>query len=191
MDRARRSRRVALGRDRVGLHVRSGARRAPQTVITFAAVASTAAFAWLRFALGSHAAIVPWLGLAWTLLFARHSRRGAFALYGLSCGAIDGLVAPAAWTIWPVAYLVVGTAAFATRRVLPVRGMPGELVIGIVATILIRVLVIPFEPLGLSTGFGSAWPAALSAASTGVACAALLWLSRRWVALRMRLTSVT
>ena len=158
-------------------------------MIVVVAVASALICTWLRSSLGSAAVVVPWVGLAWTILFARHSRRAAFAMFALLLGAIDGLLAPARWTVWPIAYLLIGTLAFATRRILPARGLPGELVIGALGAAALSLLAIPFEPMGLEVGLVFPW--VIGSISTGVASALLLWLSGHWVALRMRLSKVS
>jgi hypothetical protein len=160
-------------------------------MITLAAVVSCAAVSWLRTSLGALGPVLPWLGLAWTLLFARYSRRATFALVAVALGAIDGLTAPAAWTAWPIAYLLAGTLAFSTRRVLPVDRAFGEIVLGAIAAALVRVVALPFPPLDLPGGTDPMLPGAIGALLTGVATAGLVSLSKRWVGLRMRLTSVT
>jgi hypothetical protein len=160
-------------------------------VIAFAAAVPCLLTCWLRFALGAWAPAVPWIGLAWTLVFARHSRRAAFAAFALLLGLIDGFTAPAPLTVWPIAYLVAGTAAYGTRRVLPVRSAGGEMLLGALATALVRAIALPFDPLGLELSSGPWAPWAVGAALTGACSAGLVLLARRWAPLRMRLLSVT
>ena len=159
-------------------------------MIAALAIVSCAVTSWLRLAAGAWSPFVPWLGLAWTLLFARHSRRAAFGLLAVLLGLIDGLVAPAPWTIWPLLQVLIGTAAFATRRVLPVRGLLGELAIGAAAASIARALALPFRPMELQLPADPALSWILGAASTGVATSVLVSLSHHWVALRMRLQKV-
>jgi hypothetical protein len=159
-------------------------------MIFLAAVLTSGAACWLRLALGMQAAYVPWVGLAWTVLFARHSRRATFAGLAVVLGAIDGLSAPAAWTVWPIAYLIAGTSLYLTRRVLPARGVIGETVLGAVAASLVRVLGLLFPPLDLPAARTPLGPAAVGAVLTGVTLAALVALSRFWDPLRMKLARV-
>jgi hypothetical protein len=160
-------------------------------VIFLVAAMTCGAAAWIRLAADPFGPAVPWLGLAWTLLFARHSRRASFVAMALLLGLIDGIVAPAAWIAWPAAYLAAGTTAFATRRVFPVRGSTGELAIGALAAIAVRLIALPFPPAGLPAGGDALGPGAVGAALTGIATAALVALSGSWTRLRMSLASVT
>jgi hypothetical protein len=160
-------------------------------VILLVAALTSGAGAWLRIAAGPFGPAVPWVGLAWTLVFARHSRRAAFVAMAVILGLVDGIAAPAAWTVWPAAYLVAGTIAFATRRVLAVRRWAGELAIGFLAAAFVRVAAIPFPPAGLPGGPEPLGPPAAGAALTGVLTAILVGMSHRWTPLRMRLASVT
>jgi hypothetical protein len=160
-------------------------------VIAFTALLSTAAAAWLRLAIGPSSPFVPWVGLAWTVLFARHSRRATFAGPALVLGAIDGVSAPALWTIWPLAYLAAGILLFSTRRVLPVRGGLGEVALGTLAVVVVRALAHPFPALDLPRAVGPVVPAATGAFLTGVALAFLVALAERWSPLRMRLARVS
>jgi hypothetical protein len=159
-------------------------------ILLFAAL-SCGAGAWLRIALGPWGELVPWVGLAWTLVFARYSRRAAFVGMAVVLGFIDGIAAPAEWTVWPAAYLVAGTIAFATRRALAVRGWLGEAATGTLAAVLARVAALPFPPAGLPGGPGPLGPIAAGAALTGVLTAILVGMSHGWTPLRMRLASVT
>lgn len=159
-------------------------------MIAVAAILSSGAACWLRLALGGPAAYVPWVGLAWTLLFARHSRRATFAAPAIILGTIDGLSAPAVWTVWPVAYVVAGTLFFLTRRVLPIRGVAGETVLGAIAAALVRVLGLPFPPMDLPAARTPLGPAAVGALLTGIVLAFLVVLGRNWNPLRMKLARV-
>ena len=156
----------------------------------FVALLSTAAATWLRLALGESSPAVPWMGLAWTALFARHSRRGSFAAPALVLGAIEGVSAPAAWTVWPLCYLAAGSLLFLTRRLLPVRGAAGELLLGILVVGVVRAVAYPFPPLDLPRGIGPVAPAAAGALFTGVATAILVVMGEVWAPLRMRLGRV-
>jgi hypothetical protein len=157
----------------------------------FLALTTTLAATWLRLAFGASSAFVPWVGLAWTVLFARHSRRATFAAPALVLGAIDGIAAPAAWTAWPLLYLATGTLLYATRRVLPVRNVPGEVVLGTLAAALVRGLALLLPPPGLPVGFGAFGPGALGLLLTGVVSGVLLALGRGWSPLRMKLAKVS
>jgi hypothetical protein len=159
-------------------------------VIALAALLTTAAATWLRLALGESSPAVPWMGLAWTALFARHSRRGSFAAPALVLGAIEGVSAPATWTVWPLCYLAGGSLLFLTRRLLPVRGAAGELLLGIVVVAVVRAIAYPFPPLDLPRGIGPFPPAAAGALFTGIVTALLVVLGEAWAPLRMRLGRV-
>ena len=160
-------------------------------MIAFAALLSTAAATWLRLALGESSSAVPWMGLAWTALFARHSRRGSFAGPALLLGAIEGLSAPATWTVWPLCYVAAGSLLFLTRRLLPVRGAAGELLLGILVVAVVRVISQPFPPLDLPRGIGPFAPAAAGALFTGIVTSLLVVLGENWAPLRMRLGRVS
>ena len=144
------------------------------------ALLSTAAATWLRLALGDSSPAVPWMGLAWTALFARHSRRGSFAGPALLLGAIEGLSAPAAWTVWPLCYLAGGSLLFLTRRLLPVRGAAGELVLGIVVVAVVRAIAFRFRRSISRAGSVPSRPAAAGALFTGIVTALLVVLGEAW-----------
>jgi hypothetical protein len=159
-------------------------------MITIVAVLSVGLATWLRFALGEAAPAVPWVGLAWVLLFARHSRRARFVASALFLGALEGLTLPAAWTVWPIIYLLVGFLAFGTRRFLAVQSAGGEVLFGSFSALLARLLALPFPAAGLPSAFEPLLLAFLGFGLTGIVTGVLGWMATRWVALRMKLTKV-
>jgi hypothetical protein len=160
-------------------------------VIAVVAVLTCVAASALRLVVGDGAAAVPVLGLAWTVVFARHSRRGAFALLGAACGAVEGLTLPAAWTYWPMAFVFAGCAAYLTRRLLPVRGFVGEAVVTALCCAGILAGAVVFPPFSLPKVFLVSAGAGAGVALTGAAAAALLVMSRTVTPLRMALQKVS
>jgi hypothetical protein len=155
------------------------------------AIASCVLGTVLRIALGVSSPAVPWCALAWTILFARRSRRASFAAFAVVLGGIEGLAAPVPWTVWPIACLAAGIAAHATRRVLPVRSAAGEGALAALLLLVVRLLLQPLAPFGLPAATASFASCAIEAVATGAMTMALAILSRRWDALRMSLARVT
>ncbi len=137
---------------------------------------------WLRAMLGEFGLAVPFVGLAWVVLWARRSTTGSFVAAAVGFGLLDGLTSLTAWTAYPLVYLALGLAAFWTRRILPVSRARGEALVGMVIALLAVLLLWPFRGTNdLGRGSDLSWTGAIGGVvTTGPLIAALVAVTPRW-----------
>jgi hypothetical protein len=152
-------------------------------------IASALLAGQLRMLLGDAAAIAPSAAVAWTVLYARRSFRGSFALVAVLTGLCEGPTYDAPFVAAPLAALFVGALASATRRIAPIRRPRGEIALGVVFAALAATAVdlLRERSAGPWASFPSAAQTLAGAVATGLCAGLCAFVAERSPSLRAAL----